>query len=119
MTPAERLVAAADLLDKRASEATAGPWTATVKDGGRAWVNTGEHERAFSLHGWQADTRYIATMHPEVGKALAEWLRFASRSLTGKTAAYQELLAKRRTVIDGPLGHALNVADRVLAGGGK
>lgn len=52
-TPAERLLAAADLLDKRASEATEGPW--------------------------------IATISPEVGKAMAAALREDANKITRST----------------------------------
>jgi hypothetical protein len=52
----------------------------------------------------------------EVGQELAEWLRCASRSLAAKPPIYQELVDQRRTTMDGMLGHALNVADRLLAG---
>jgi len=104
-TPAERLLAAADLLDKRAGEATAGPWTAeaatsiSVLPGGLAcefttWLVTSpvpdeegqrtavvaaeRHPLTGSLTGGcfdEDDAAYIATMHPEVGKALAKALR--------------------------------------------
>lgn len=72
MTPAERLLAAADLLEKRAGEASDGPWTRTNTEAtGAVWIDTPDTRHAFSLHGWTADATYIATMHPEVGKALA------------------------------------------------
>jgi hypothetical protein len=146
VTPGERLLAAADLLDKRAREATAGPWTAeaassiSVLPGGHAhefttWLVTSpvpdeEDQRTAvvaaernavsgSLTGGcydQDDAVYIATLDPEVGSEFAEWLRCAGRRVGGQPAIYQELLDQRRTVVDGMLGHALNVADRILAG---
>jgi hypothetical protein len=79
MTPAERLLAAADLLDKRAGEATEGPWqagefcvwtTADVEDG--VIVSDGPNGGGGAS---EENARYIALVHPEVGKALAEWLR--------------------------------------------
>ena len=96
MTPAERLLAAADLLDKRAEEATAGPWTRTNTEAtGAVWIDTPETRHAFSLHGWTADATYIATMHPEVGKALAAWLRVETRydrAPSGLAVALADLL---------------------------
>lgn len=72
MTPADRLLAAADLLDAPPTE--------------------------------------------DVGQELAEWLRCASRVLAAKPTIYQQLVDQRRVSLDGMLGHALNVADRLLAG---
>lgn len=83
MTPAERLLAAADLLDKRAGEATAGPWRL---DGPWWWsegtcaamVTAQESRRAVvmaTVDAGDANAAYIATMHPGVGKHLVEWLR--------------------------------------------
>jgi hypothetical protein len=72
MTPTERLIAAADLLDAPPTD--------------------------------------------EVGQALAEWLRCASRVLAAKPTVYQQLVDQRRVLMDGMLGHALNVADRLLVG---
>jgi hypothetical protein len=93
-TPAERLLAAADLLDKRAGEATEGPWrnhdtylnlggyTATVLSGKSDDVHLVAHLPSYSHDSSQfqeqphADARYMATMHPEVGKALAALMRW-------------------------------------------
>lgn len=87
MTPAERLLAAADLLEKRAGEATGGPWNTKAElDGmlaGRATVVHARARRVVTVgqtrtHHYdaaEANAAYIATMHPEVGKALGVWLR--------------------------------------------
>jgi hypothetical protein len=92
MTPAARLLAAADLLDKRAGEATEGPWTV------ERWEDFLGEQVTWSLPGierWrglkndvqlgedEATARYIATMHPEVGKALATALRVEGGTVAG------------------------------------
>lgn len=131
MTPAERLIAAADLLDKRAGEATEGPWTGRVFDGGdhefsdvigkqeveqysgsytvtTALVAGGAAEIAEP--GWlePANARYIATMHPEVGKTVARALR-----------RYAEGVRELEGILPpgaAPESDLLTLADLVLAG---
>ena len=140
MTPAERLIAAADLLDKRAGEATGGPWTAeaassiSVLPGGRAhefttWLVTSpvpdeedqrtavvaaeRHPLTGSLTGGcfdEDDAAYIATMHPEVGKALAVWLRGVGTAIQWddpRIGAYP---------MEAEKSNALAIADLLLAG---
>lgn len=92
MTPAERLLAAADLLDKRANEATGGPWRYNPNKHTRLPGTTYFEEAVFAGGAGKAattiaatgltddppsmaDARYIATMHPEVGKQQATLLR--------------------------------------------
>lgn len=105
MTPAERLLAAAELLDKRAREATEGPWatehnieqyhdgtkyeqwgvhsvTAKTTIGSSTWATdvvtvTTDRSYGFPDGGCdrEDDARYIATMHPKVGKMVAASLR--------------------------------------------
>lgn len=118
MTPAERLLAAADLLDKRAEKATDGPWTARVFDFdadshdfadviGKQEVEqySGSYTVKTALvaggasevgePGWlaPANANYIATMHPEVGKALAKVLREEARRVSLGFGWTQEALA--------------------------
>lgn len=99
MTPSERLLKAAELLEERASEATEGPWTARVFDGedhdysdviGKQEVEqySGSYTLTTALvaggyaevgeAGWIAagNARYIATMHPGVASSLAALLRW-------------------------------------------
>jgi hypothetical protein len=104
-SPAARLLAAADLLDKRANDATEGPWAVEKTEG---WYSYGgpdvNHEEAWEIVSpkldWlgdpvkavkvdldrdyampnggiprEADALYIALVNPEVGKALADLLR--------------------------------------------
>jgi hypothetical protein len=90
--PAERLLAAADLLDKRAGEATE-DWQldddnhlallaiTTPYSIGAKWRPSGAR---YSFTGPDdATTAYIATMNPEVGKAIAAWLRSEAQAVRG------------------------------------
>lgn len=73
---AAELRQAAQTLRERADHANADdtPWVAEVGAVGTAWINTPTEHHAISMHGWPASARYIATMHPGVGLALAAWL---------------------------------------------
>ncbi|MFF7335406.1 hypothetical protein [Streptomyces sp. NPDC008150] len=79
-TPADELRAAADRLRNLATAATPGPWTQTgigdygwtVSSSTSALVDTVDSEEG------RADADYIATMHPGVGLALADWLDTAA-----------------------------------------
>lgn len=136
--PAARLLAAADLLDKRASEATEGPWQSlawtTVSGELRAAVagdpQTGNY-RTPDGKGWtevargdadcagpgpylmQSDAAYIATMHPEVGKALAKVLRTEAKRLKRT----ELMLAFGGAPLFKPEPDTLALADLLLAGG--
>lgn len=137
MTPAQRLLAAAELLDKRASEATEGPWRAntweTVSGELRAEVEGDPREgnyRTRDRKGWtevcrgdadcagpgpylmQADARYIATVHPGLGVALASWLRYEAERLAALTFQHT-YISVEGDIIKEP---CLTVADLVLAG---
>lgn len=136
MTPAERLLAAADLLDKRAGEATKGNWAYELMperwEGDRPahWVRYKEDSEYGYTSGtvaecpWgERDARYIATMHPEVGKALAETLRQATDDLIDTPGTWtQHTLCAR--FIGHPdevnqcrhLDPILRLADLILAG---
>jgi hypothetical protein len=98
-SPAARLLAAADLLDKRANEATDGPWAAcepndlwkrpyvieTRTEGlVSKWKAEGDDEiypHSFVIAETRqggprmADAEWIALVNPEIGKALADLLR--------------------------------------------
>ena len=123
-TPADRLLAAADLLDKRAGEAApdweldddnhlgvvsirtpymVGPdlWLAAKARDGERYSFTGPND---------ATTAYIATMHPEVGKAVAKVLRAYAEGA-------RELEKILTSIPVGPGRSAmLDLADLVLAG---
>jgi hypothetical protein len=118
VTPAERLIAAADLLDKRAGQATPGKWKlwgmqvradidGTSKLDTSLPVARTSHEAGLRTF----NATYIATMHPEVGKALADWLRseaFAVRGGEGRGFDGADLYRANP--------RALALADLLLAG---
>lgn len=132
MTPAQRLLAAADLLDKRAREATAGPWMV------ERWEDFLGKQISWSLPSierWrgisndvqlgedEATTRYIATMHPEVGKEQAAWLRESATDLIDTPGTWtQHTLCARFIGHPDPTNlcrhydRALAIADLILAG---
>lgn len=121
MTPAERLIAAADLLNKRAGEATKGQWRYELLDARWAgdrpahWVRfdlldddgLGETTGTVAECPWgERDARYIATMHPEVGKHLVEWLHEEAAEAAIYKGVNPEHLFR----------FALGLADLLLAG---
>ena len=91
---ADKLREAAKVLRERAEAATPGPWYweppspddwpsadeslmssgAASKHGGDEVVLSGWGHDASGISGSDADRAYIATMHPGVGLALADWL---------------------------------------------
>lgn len=76
--PADRLLAAADLLDDLAGEATEGPWFNT-RDG--EVKNAKNWDVVDRMGAGSKDARYIAMMGPEVGKLLASTLREAAHAI--------------------------------------
>lgn len=103
-TPAERLLKAAEILEKRATEAEAGPWRTMVMGsegskvlGGGDTVSTSRHV-ALVREDWTA--RYIATMSPDLGRMVADALRYEAH----------------KTDILLPNPHLVALADLVLAG---
>lgn len=109
MTPAERLLKAAELLEKRASEATEGPWQADDR-----CVYAGDHGHLAHVSleepygDSEADARYIATVHPGIAMAIVLALRSASILYERREAEGQR---PERT-----LKGLLHVADLLLAG---
>jgi len=85
-SPAEELRAAAKLMRERAEAATAGPWTAWVmgsegylvlRAGGTVRERGRNRVGRFGLKDWdgdKADAEYVASMHPLVALAVADWL---------------------------------------------
>jgi hypothetical protein len=108
---AEVLRQAADRLDALAEAATPGPWTCY----GDHLVWPGEqgpaaNDPVLAMVGeaHEDSAPYIATMHPGVGKALAEWLRAEAEpqafyeNLTGRGGnftASDEALAVARAIL--------------------
>lgn len=94
MTPAEELAAAADRLDALAANATAGPWSVSLRGGGQTvGIEAGEqgydevvvpgevrcgsycYGGTSVIDAADADWRYIAAMNPLVGADQAALLR--------------------------------------------
>lgn len=93
MTPAERLRAAADLIEQRASEATPGPWQPEYAYNNHSRVQAifvdcadGDSDAcddvdcidgAHSIGGMEstADNLWVLIAHPSLGPPLATWLR--------------------------------------------
>lgn len=71
---ADLLREAAALMRERAEAATPSPWLADVKDDGRAWVFIYDEMDSLSLHGYPNDAEHIASWHPAVALAVADWL---------------------------------------------
>jgi hypothetical protein len=113
MSPPEELRFAAKLLRERADAATPGPWqhmclgsegclvlraTGTLRE-------RGPHGRVarFGQKEWQADhadAEYVATMHPGVARALADWLdRTVTDDEYGEVTGFDEALAVARACL--------------------
>lgn len=103
-TPADRLLAAADLLDELAGEATEGPWFNT-RDG--EVKNARNWDVVDRMGAGSKDARYIALMGPEVGKALTALLRMEATRIDATEKAFP------RYVADPDI---LALADLLLAG---
>jgi len=99
---AEALREAAAKMRERAELAMDGPWESRVLGDGRAWVAS--KDDALSMHGYPATAEHIASWHPAVALAVADWLEdtatanervgvmFAS-VLNGRNALNQKALA--------------------------
>ena len=110
----DRLREAARVLRERAEAATPGPWEATDNfghDAGRAYVIPSDPEiptyvSAGGSPDEDCDAAYIATVHPGVGLALADWLDI-----------YADLQDEHVGVgIDGPRTQGHVIADLILGG---
>lgn len=114
MTPAARLRAAADLIERTGAETTPGPWFAdTLNERAEVWANYTETNGVPSKR-WVADTRYgdinaawIALLGPDTAPALAAMLRVEADAHAddGDAPAYCEWLP-----------NALAFADLILRG---
>jgi hypothetical protein len=119
VAPAERLIAAADLLDKRAGEATEGPWVANRADVYRLESKPYPDDRTYvaKLTALTVpNATYIATMGPEVGKAMAVVLRCeAGNRYEGRSPRVQAAITGELDD-DMPIDPMLALADLLLAG---
>ncbi|MFK5691322.1 hypothetical protein ACI3EY_16815 [Ornithinimicrobium sp. LYQ92] len=91
MSSARRLRDAAKVLRKGAEKATCGPWRVV---GALVGSPIGD----VTYYADDSDAVYIATMHPGVGLALADWLD-------------DEYMQQ-----NGPTEHAITIADLILGG---
>jgi hypothetical protein len=91
-TPADEIRAAAAKLRELAADATDGPWAA--HDPNKRWGDDRDHQligggKALATfdndYNGPLNTAYAATMHPGVGKALADWLDHTAAHLTAST----------------------------------
>ena len=102
---AETLRNAAEVLRERATAATVAPWEASPVDG-LVWADRlGDPVSGSTL---SEDATYIATVHPGVGLALADWLDY-----------FGDLLAKAEEldmVEERPFRDSLAVARLILGG---
>ena len=136
MSAAETLREAAKVLRGRAEAATPGPWA----------VRAGNVEHYFPYLGGygviasplESDATLIATMHPGVALALADWLD-AEAAVQGSMEPMAELVSVCVEQAGGPAGYvtighdddgnpqmhadsspaALRVAEAILGGGGR
>lgn len=116
MTTPDRLREAARVLRERAEAATPGPWTfkdpfisASTPDG-EDCVVTAADDGAGAMGGivYVPDGRYIATMHPGVTLAVAEWLDLVAEVFPGSGSQTWDELAEAFPF--------LRVADAILGG---
>jgi hypothetical protein len=71
---AETLRKAAALIRERAPHASDSPWTVDARPDGRTWIDQPEDRHAISMHGMPANAEHIASWHPAVALAVADWL---------------------------------------------
>ena len=105
---ADRLRQAARVLRERAEAATPGPWLTHDEDGDPYIAPPATGALLITAHPLEvarANAAYIATMHPGVGLALADWLEA------------QADLSERGYTQDPRYLAALALADLILGGG--
>jgi hypothetical protein len=70
----ELLREAAKTMRERAQSAEPGPWVTERPGHGKAWINTPGYEHAWGMHGFVEEARHVASWHPAVALAVADWL---------------------------------------------
>lgn len=66
---------AAALMRSRAEAAPDSHWFAVLRQDGRAWIDVPDEDgHALAMHGFQAAATHIASWHPAVALAIADWL---------------------------------------------
>lgn len=122
LTPAETLRAAAKVLRERAEAATPGPWGFTDSEAAASLVNLPDDGMVVMYGGDTPvalcadefyenepgepapvnDAQYIATMHPGMGLALADWLDLTARRFDeglGYPGDYEKPLTVARLIL--------------------
>jgi len=105
---AETLRRAASLMRERAEAATPGPWRVVAdSDTGETSVLGGPYDRYLAdVHEWSTgigNPAHIASWHPAVALAVADWLEVTARDVGTSTLAFHAALAVARA----HLGEAL------------
>ena len=103
MSAVETLREAAKTLRERAEAATPGPWDFSISED-RAWALTAAGEAIVSRSAVDEDATLIATLHPGVALALADWLDDVADSYAIAKHGFWSV-------------RALRVAEAVLGGG--
>jgi hypothetical protein len=103
MTPVETLRTAARLMRERAEAATPGPWSSFF---GRVRLDDGRDLFLTTTAGGYADAAHIASWHPAVALAVADWLDIA--------AGHQEVYEQEACGSPFLFGAALPVAHAYL-----
>ena len=139
MSPAQELRTAAARMRELAEKATPGPWLARVEPGNhdlhvaprmsvqhqeseRSWVNiasgVSDETGGWNAEDWllQGDAEHIASWHPAVVLAVADWLEGQARDYENYAAATSVLYEVYGVGLDGANDPALTVARTFLGG---
>lgn len=89
MSDIEIIRKAAALMRERAEApfVTAGPWGVASADGMGAAIHHGEHDTV-ALYASRADGAHIASWHPDVALAVADWLDAIARAVERSGVAH-------------------------------
>lgn len=109
---AAKLREAAALMRSRAGAATDGPWGVASVGGQGFAVHRGEHTTV-SLFSARYDADHIASWHPAVALAVADWLESVAGAMTPPG---EDVPAAGRHINSRDEAHALAVATAYLGG---
>jgi hypothetical protein len=77
VSAAEEIHEAAALMRERAVRAIPSPWHVDRHEDGRAWICEtidGDEIGTLAMHGYPSTAEHIASWHPNVALAVADWL---------------------------------------------
>lgn len=124
MTTPDHLREAARVLRERAEAATPGPWSAhrlsenvTTSAVRTVKPNYGDGHISIATYAQYRDAHFIATMHPGVALAVAEWLEVTVTWFDREAAFIKESQLKQFEDDWFTDERALAVADAILGGG--